>query len=48
MKNNGWQQWHAFAISNIKVSGEHCTVGIAIDATPGNWGNVDDVEFSAQ
>ncbi|GGP21103.1 glycosyl hydrolase 53 family protein [Silvimonas iriomotensis] len=47
MHNNGWQQWHSYQISNIKVSGEQCTVGVAVDANAGNWGNVDDVEFAA-
>ncbi|MDR3427228.1 glycosyl hydrolase 53 family protein [Silvimonas sp.] len=48
MSNNGWQQWHQFAVTGIKVTGDQCTVGIQIDGQTGNWGNVDDLDFSRE
>ncbi|WP_018609805.1 glycosyl hydrolase 53 family protein [Uliginosibacterium gangwonense] len=43
--NTGWQKWGQYTVSGIQVSGGNCTIGVRIDGTAGNWGNVDDFEF---
>lgn len=45
MTNTGWQKWVQYSVKGIKVSQGNCTVGLRLDGTTGNWGNVDDFEF---
>jgi arabinogalactan endo-1,4-beta-galactosidase len=44
--NTGWQKWKQYAVTGIKVSGGHCTVGVLVEGETGSWGNVDDIEFA--
>ncbi|MEN8906789.1 MAG: glycosyl hydrolase 53 family protein [Clostridiales bacterium] len=43
--NTGWLNWAQYEINNIEVIGGSCTVGINLESSGGNWGNIDDIEF---
>lgn len=45
MNHTGWQQWSLATVPDTEVRGGACTVGIAVDAPAGTWGNIDDLEF---
>lgn len=44
----GWNKWQTWEIKDIEIKGGEATVGIMMEATPGNWGSMDDFEFYRQ
>jgi arabinogalactan endo-1,4-beta-galactosidase len=44
--NTGWQVWQQYEIQNIEVVGGQCTIGVYLDSLGGNWGNIDEFEFT--
>ena len=46
--NTGWNNWQAYAIENIPVTGGQITVGVEGEAPAGTWGLFDDFEFFRQ
>jgi len=44
--NTGWQHWKQYVIKGVSIDKGECTIGMFISGQPGNWGSVDDVEFT--
>ena len=48
IKDTKWNEWHTFTIKDIEVKDGQCTVGVEMNAAPGNWGSLDNFEFYRQ
>lgn len=43
-----WNEWHTWEIKDVEIKNGEATIGIMMEATPGNWGSMDDFEFYLQ
>jgi arabinogalactan endo-1,4-beta-galactosidase len=48
IKDVGWNKWQVVTIKGIEIKHGKATVGVEMDAAPGNWGSLDDFEFYRQ
>ena len=48
IKDEGWNKWHVTTIKDVVVKDGKATIGVEMDAAPGNWGSLDNFEFYLQ
>jgi len=48
IKDTGWNKWHVTTIKDVVIKGGKATIGVEMDAAPGNWGSLDNFEFFLQ
>ena len=48
IKDDGWNHWQTWEIKDVEVKNGKATIGVIMEATPGNWGSLDNFEFYRQ
>lgn len=48
IKDIGWNKWQVTEIRDVVVKDGKATIGVMMEATPGNWGSLDNFEFYRQ